>query len=793
MNDVLARLHLVDWKAVGLAEFGRPGDYYARQIHRWSQQYRASETEKIEAMERLMEWLPKNIPASAETTLVHGDYRPGNMIVHPSEPRVVAVLDWELSTLGHPMADLASTCMPYHLGNEWEGLRDAPLAELGIPTEAEYSPRTAAAPGVPASSTGTSTSRSPSSGWPPSRRGSWDASSPAPPTTPTRASAASARARWPKPAGASWGRAGADGRCAPGRSAPLEQSRRAHAAADAHGADDVARAAALALDERVADHARAAHAVRMADGDGAAVDVQFLHRDSELVAAVDHLHGERLVQLPEIDLAHRDAGALQKARHGEDGPDPHLVRLAGGDGETAEDPERVQPAAFGQLRIHDDARRGAVRELAGVARGDVTLLAGDRLERREALERRVGPVALVLLEQGVLDARLPAPLVDPDLLRRHRHDLGVEAARLLPGGRALLAGQRGPVLPLAGDVVAVAHDLRRLDHRHVDLGLVLLQPLLAQAVQVHVLVLHEADRLESTRDHDRDLVHDHALRGDRDRPQARRAEAGDGRARPRHRQPGAQRRLARDVLARGALRQRAAHHDVLDLAGLDSRALHRVGDDVAADGGAVRVVEGSAVRAADRRAGGGDDDGVCHGSLLVLVRRREHYTGRHGGPLLRGARRGRRAGGHALRARRAVLRRRLPRLAHDQLRRRRVGDARLPLRDVRAPRAGAWPARRAGRRLRRHGRPRRGLHPRASRPVISIRCSAAASATSRRTWCCWRRCSCARTGSSVGPMCGAFSRPRRSSAAIRRPGIGRRYRGTPAARTRPAAGNSAGP
>src|SRR5207249_1988448 len=82
------------------ADFGRPGDYYARQIHRWSQQYRASETEKIEAMERLMEWLPKNIPASTETTLVHGDYRPGNMIVHPTEPPVAAVPDWELSTRG---------------------------------------------------------------------------------------------------------------------------------------------------------------------------------------------------------------------------------------------------------------------------------------------------------------------------------------------------------------------------------------------------------------------------------------------------------------------------------------------------------------------------------------------------------------------------------------------------------------------------------------------------------------------------------------------------------------------
>jgi aminoglycoside phosphotransferase (APT) family kinase protein len=138
MNDVLARLHTVDWQKLGLADFGRPGNYYARQIHRWSQQYRASETETIEAMERLMEWLPKNIPASDETTLVHGDYRPGNMIVHPTEPRVVAVLDWELSTLGHPMADLAYNCMPYHLGHEWEGLREAPLAELGIPTEEAY-------------------------------------------------------------------------------------------------------------------------------------------------------------------------------------------------------------------------------------------------------------------------------------------------------------------------------------------------------------------------------------------------------------------------------------------------------------------------------------------------------------------------------------------------------------------------------------------------------------------------------------------------------------------------------
>ncbi|HEY3067189.1 MAG TPA: phosphotransferase [Methylomirabilota bacterium] len=138
MNEVLARLHGLDWKALGLGDFGKPGNYYARQIHRWTQQYRASETEKIPAMEELIAWLPGHIPAADETTLVHGDYRPGNMLMHPAEPRVVAVLDWELSTLGHPFADLGYFCMPYRLGSEWEGFRAENLAALGIPSEEEF-------------------------------------------------------------------------------------------------------------------------------------------------------------------------------------------------------------------------------------------------------------------------------------------------------------------------------------------------------------------------------------------------------------------------------------------------------------------------------------------------------------------------------------------------------------------------------------------------------------------------------------------------------------------------------
>ena len=139
MNDVLARLHAVDWQALGLGDFGKPGNYFARQIHRWTTQYRASETETVPAMERLIAWLPDHIPPCDETTIVHGDYRLGNMIVHPSEPRVLAVLDWELSTLGHPLADLAYNCMPYRLSREnLDGFYGDDLAPLGIPPEDAY-------------------------------------------------------------------------------------------------------------------------------------------------------------------------------------------------------------------------------------------------------------------------------------------------------------------------------------------------------------------------------------------------------------------------------------------------------------------------------------------------------------------------------------------------------------------------------------------------------------------------------------------------------------------------------
>ena len=139
MNRVIAALHRVDYGAVGLGNYGKPGSYFARQIDRWSKQYRASETETIEAMEHLIDWLPQHIPADDQTRIVHGDFRIDNVIFHPSEPRALAVIDWELSTLGHPMSDLAYHCLMWRIPpGEFHGLAGVDVKALGIPSEPEY-------------------------------------------------------------------------------------------------------------------------------------------------------------------------------------------------------------------------------------------------------------------------------------------------------------------------------------------------------------------------------------------------------------------------------------------------------------------------------------------------------------------------------------------------------------------------------------------------------------------------------------------------------------------------------
>jgi aminoglycoside phosphotransferase (APT) family kinase protein len=139
LNETLARLHQVDFAAIGLADFGRPGNYFQRQIDRWTKQYRGAETETIPAMERLITELPARIPASDEVSIAHGDYRLENVMFHPTEPRIIAVLDWELSTLGHPLADIAYGCILYHSDSEsWGTLGGVDLKAAGIPDEDAY-------------------------------------------------------------------------------------------------------------------------------------------------------------------------------------------------------------------------------------------------------------------------------------------------------------------------------------------------------------------------------------------------------------------------------------------------------------------------------------------------------------------------------------------------------------------------------------------------------------------------------------------------------------------------------
>jgi aminoglycoside phosphotransferase (APT) family kinase protein len=155
MADALARLHKVDYRAVGLGDYGKPGSYFARQIARWTKQWDASRTRENRAIDSLAEWLPRHIPAGDdETVICHGDFRFDNMMYDAVEPRVIGIFDWELSTLGHPLADLAYACIRFHMPPDvYDGLMGLDLAALGVPTEAEFIAAYAQAVGKPAAIT----------------------------------------------------------------------------------------------------------------------------------------------------------------------------------------------------------------------------------------------------------------------------------------------------------------------------------------------------------------------------------------------------------------------------------------------------------------------------------------------------------------------------------------------------------------------------------------------------------------------------------------------------------------
>lgn len=149
MNATIAGLHKVDYQAIGLGDYGKPGNYFARQIARWAGQYQQDEEAgRFAEMDRLVQWLPENIPAGDETAIVHGDFRIDNMIFHPIEPRVLAILDWELSTLGHPLADFSYHLMMYRMPpTGFTGLLGADLKALNIPSESDYIARYSARTG----------------------------------------------------------------------------------------------------------------------------------------------------------------------------------------------------------------------------------------------------------------------------------------------------------------------------------------------------------------------------------------------------------------------------------------------------------------------------------------------------------------------------------------------------------------------------------------------------------------------------------------------------------------------
>lgn len=148
MAETLAALHRFDWQAAGLADYGKPGNYYARQLARWGRQWRETRTREIAAIDRLIDWLGAHLDEREETSIVHGDFRLGNLMFAPAEPRVIAVLDWELSTLGHPLSDAAFSCLPWHsTPSMYGGIRGLDREALGIPTQGEYLARYCAAAG----------------------------------------------------------------------------------------------------------------------------------------------------------------------------------------------------------------------------------------------------------------------------------------------------------------------------------------------------------------------------------------------------------------------------------------------------------------------------------------------------------------------------------------------------------------------------------------------------------------------------------------------------------------------
>ena len=358
----------------------------------------------------------------------------------------------------------------------------------------------------------------------------------------------------------------------------------------------------------MANAARAGHAIRVADRDRAAVDVEQIVVDAETIAAVENLYSKRFVQFPQTDIVHLEAKTLKQFRDREDGADAHFIRLGARDRHADIAAQRIEAFLLSDLGFHHDAGRRAVRQLRGVACGDELVRAHDGFERIQTFERGRGAVAFVLVDGDFHFRNLAGFLV----LHHHGggdgHDLVIKLAGLLSGGGAHLRLQSVFVLRFAADIVAGRHGFSGAEHRHVDVFVHRDQR--GIGLDAHFRRLHEADRFLTAAHDDIHVVGDDLLGRRGNRHHAAGALTVDRLARDRNRGAAAKRDLATDIAALRALLKRAAPDDVVNLAGVDASALNGSGEGIGAERSAGRGVKAAFVCAADSRAGGGDDDCV---------------------------------------------------------------------------------------------------------------------------------------------------------------------------------------
>ncbi|MNM68215.1 hypothetical protein D3C81_797670 [compost metagenome] len=360
----------------------------------------------------------------------------------------------------------------------------------------------------------------------------------------------------------------------------------------------------------------------MADGDRPAIDVQALGRNAQGVTAIQHLAGERFVQLPQADVVHGQAMTLEQFRNRVDRADAHLVGIAAGDGHAAIDPQRFQATFLGHFRAHQHRGRRTVGQLRGVAGGDETPLVAPLtarphwLQRLQALESGVDAVALIAQQGDGFITGFAGGLVEQCLAAGQRRELPVEASGALGLCGTQLALVAVFVLLVAGDAVARGDDLGGFDHRDVGVRVQLDHRTRLIAIQVLVLVLHQGNRLQATGHGDVDFVAHDALGGHGDTHQARRALALDGHPGHRCRQAAGNRAQTPQVIGLRTLLRGGADDHVVHFTRLDAGTAHGFAHHVAAQLRRFGVIERTAKGFADRCAGGGNDDGFFHAGFL---------------------------------------------------------------------------------------------------------------------------------------------------------------------------------